>query len=255
MKKLQLSDFKTYSKKELEYFTEFSDDYDLKFYEVEGLQYVKIHNLLKRPEELKEFLVQFPTEDRTKSLIEEDESNATSKAPGFQQPIESKFLIKLGKNLFDIIKKNCFCKYNYEQSTWEYYTNCCYPNMPSYNMNYLPHVDPFSYACNIFLTDVPNTGTSFFKYESKNKTYYSSAELLRNAEDTKIFGESYMKKGVKSGIDKWVAFDGDDMFTRYHHITADYNSCSIYRGNRWHSIYYDAENSTDIRYSLVAVIK
>lgn len=255
MNKLQLSDFKTYSKKELEYFTEFNEDYDLKFYEVEGLQYLKINNILKRPEELKQFLVQFPTEDRTKSIIEGGECNATSKAPGFQQPIESRFLINLSKNLFSIIKQNSFCKYSYEQSTWDYYTNCCYPNMLSYNMNYLPHVDQFSYACNIYLTDVPNTGTSFFKYNSKNKTYYSSIDLLRNSEDVKEFGESYTKKGIKTGLSKWVAFAGDDMFTRYHHVPAEYNSCSIYRGNRWHSIYYDAENSTDIRYSLVGVIK
>ena len=56
------------------------------------------------------------------------------------------------------------------------------------------------------------------------------------------------------GFSDWKTYTGDDFFTRYLYLPAEYNSCSMYRGNRWHGITYDA-NCDDIRYSIVGVMR
>ena len=58
----------------------------------------------------------------------------------------------------------------------------------------------------------------------------------------------------KNGVSPWIKYEGDDCYQRYYHLPSDYNSISMYRGNRWHSATFDAENSKTGRYSLVKAV-
>ena len=147
--------------------------------------------------------------------------------------------------------------------------------MRAYNKNYLPHVDPFSYACNLFVTDSSQHGTSFFKYVDPvtEKSYYSMGDVMSAGKeirerytqglkdwygyelsdpDKQTRGPGMMQ--ATNGDSEWVHYTGDDFYTRYYFMPSDFNSMSMYRGNRWHSATFDAKNSKTGRYSMVACI-
>ena len=122
----------------------------------------------------------------------------------------------------------------------------------------------------MYLTQCNNTGTSFFRFVSTSgKSYYNSIQLSRSREACEEFNKKYednRKKYTKNPIEgtdlgDWVYYIGDSedeplpKFERYAYIKAERNMCSMYRGSRWHGISYDADNETDIRYSLVGVIR
>lgn len=256
MTKIYLDQFTRYTALELDALCEFNPDMEIHRGEVEGTKYITVKNILKRPDDLREFLSKFPCEDRNKSMEEDGVSHISSKAPGFQQPIDKTYFLALSDGLFHLGKSQKLFKYSKDDVEFEYYTNCCYPGMKSYNKNYLPHVDPFSIAANIYLTDVPNTGTSFFKFIGEDdKPFYSVSDLLRDRDrGQKKYDDNIGEYKIESGWNEWKYFTGDDFYQRYHFIPAEYNSCSMYRGNRWHSITYDA-NQDDVRYSVVGVIR
>lgn len=256
MTKISLDKFTRYTAAELDALCEFNPDMEIITGECENTKYITVKNILKRPDDLREFISKFPCEDRNLSIEDNGRTHISSKAPGFQQPIEKIYMMELSKNLYELGISNKLFKYKQEDLEFEYYTNCCFPGMKSYNRNYLPHVDPFSIAANIYLTDVPDTGTSFFKFVGKdNKSFYSVSDLLRDRErGAQVYEDNINKYKIESGWSDWVKFTGDDFYQRYHYIPAEYNSCSMYRGNRWHGITYDA-TCDDVRYSIVGVIK
>ena len=251
-----LDQFTRYTARQLDALVEFNPDMEVEFNVCEGTKYLRIRNVLKRPDDLAEFLSKFPVEDRNMSMEVDGMTHISSKAPGFQQPIDRTHLLMLGHSIYDIATANKLIKYNREDVIFEYYTNCCYPGMRSYNTNYLPHVDPFSIAANFYLTDVPNTGTSFFKFVGEdNKFFYSLYDLLRDrGRGQQNYDDNIENYKIESGWEEWNYFTGDNFYQRYLYLPAEYNSCSMYRGNRWHGITYDA-NCDDVRYSLVGVIR
>ena len=273
-----LEHFSTYSTHEIMDVCMLNDikDIEIDIGDVEGLRYFKAHNLLKNPLGLREFLQKFPAENKEKSALE-GHSFSGSKSPGLQQPIERAFMGFMSYQLFNLCKQYNFLKYKEKSVTWKYYTNYYYNGMRAWNKNYLPHVDPFSYASNIFLTDSSEHGTSFFKYVDPvtEKSYYSMGDVMSSTKEvrdrfTKGLTDWYgyevsdpdhpvNKQGTgvmqcKNGDSSWVHYTGDDFYTRYHFLPSDFNSMSMYRGNRWHSATFDAKNSKTGRYSLVGCI-
>tara|TARA_B100001996_G_scaffold263823_1_gene205798 strand:- start:369 stop:1202 length:834 start_codon:yes stop_codon:yes gene_type:complete len=270
--KLTLADYHRYTSRELDSIFELTDNLKInkQFDDETGLKYVTVHDLFKRPDEVIDFLKDIPSEDRTKSIVEDRFTYMSSNAPGFQQPLESKLVAQLGDNIYNLGKDTGLHKYERSQCCLEYYTNTCYPGMKSCQTNWLPHVDPFSIACNMYLTQCDNTGTSFFRFvTTSGKKYYSTLQLGRSRQACEEFRSKYednrsdYTQGPQEGtqVSDWVYYLGDSedeplpKFERYAYIKADRNMLSMYRGNRWHGITYDADNEKDIRYSLVGVIK
>lgn len=253
---MNLTDFKIFTKKDLDHFCEINEDCEVKINQVEDLQYITIDNFLKYPEELAEFCKLFPAENKNESLKQIDFTDIKSNSPGIQQPIDEKFLKTLGRNLYKIMEEKNFCKYEYNEDMWGFYTNLFYPGMQAYNKNYLPHVDPFTYACNIFLSNAKQTGTAFYKFKGENKEYYNGSQLGRSqVEYFRFLRRIETKSPYTAGFEEWKPFDGDEDFIMYHCIPAKFNSVTIYRGNFWHGVYYKTDDPDNYRYSLVAVIR
>lgn len=228
------------------------------------LKYIKIKNFLENAEDLKEFLLHFPAIDRFKSIEEEDDFIKNeyvngSKAPGIQQIIPNHYLKSIQLSLHKILNDLNFCRYNYDPDLWDFYTNYLDPNIKSFESNNLAHTDPFTYACNIYLTEVENTGTQFFKFKGLKKDFYDTNSLMRDPEELEYFKSSNIysdpRKYNKLNFKDWEVFNGNEYLHEYHYIPAEYNSVTIYKGCFWHSIKYDAKNSTKVRYSLVGAIK
>jgi len=273
--KLDMSEFNRYTSKQLDGIFELNDNLEIINDVVEecGLKYATIHNFFKRPDEVIDFLKHIPSEDKTESMMKDKFTYMASNAPGFQQPLESKLAKSLCDNLYELGKRTGLHKYEKSQVRFNYYTNCCYPGMKACQNNWLPHIDPFSLACNMYLTEVENTGTSFLKFIStEGREYYNATQLARSKRATEEYikkyewsqeQNKYFSKNPIEGTDisDWVSYEGDPpdeplpRFEKYHYIKADRNMCSMYRGNRWHGITYDADKETNIRYSLVGVIK
>lgn len=289
---IQKSELPTYSFNELVEICEFNhiDEMDVHLGDKHGTRYCYVENILKHPLELRKFLMNFPAEDRNLSAMQAKESNngasfSNSRAPGLQQPIERQLMPALGNQLFNLVANQLnFIKYNYRSINWKYFTNCFYPGMVSWNRNYLPHMDPFSYAANFFLTDHPGAGTTFFRVKDpeQDRYYYNMSEItcpasrkngvarryIDNLKERYAYNEEKIedpKRGYDNGIGKlahctvgkepWPLFKGDDYYEGYLHLPSSFNTMSFYRGNRWHTASYDAQNETDARYSLVAVIE
>lgn len=253
---ISLDLFKRYSYSDIEELTSINPNCEVEKYEVEKLQYFKIRNFLQNPEDLKKFLIQFPCEDRMKSITEDGKTEIVSQAPGFQQIFSSYYYKNISRYFHNLLIKENLCHYQWQTHAWDFYTNCIYSGMKSYNKNYLPHIDEFSYAANIFLTDVKNTATSFFKYKGIDKNFYNLKELIRDKKELEYY-KSYIRKKTPENekILEWPLYEGDENFIKYHSVPSEYNCVSMYKGNFWHSIYFNAGVPNSIRYSLVGVLK
>lgn len=287
------------------------DKLDIEMGECEGTKFLYIHNLLRNPLDLRKLMMNFPAENRLQSRKDAKRQNkgvgfSQSKAPGLQQPIERQLLPALGNELFFLIGDRLrFIKYRRESVNWKYFSNCFFPGMKAWDRNYLPHMDPFTYAANIFLTDHPKAATSFFKYvdpvtgkshynlpdvcsmkshkdgtkdryvegiierygyrpkdgveaakQTLNKMGAPTKEVLKKFEKN-IYNFSDQKyfKSPDVGEEKWEFWSGDEFYQEYLELPSLFNTLSFYRGNRWHSAKFDAENEKSARYSLVGVIE
>ena len=273
---LTLEHFKRYSTHEIMGICELNKvgDIEVDIGHNEGLRYLKAHNVLKRPLEFRDFMLNYPAENKEKSS-KEGHSFSGSSSPGLQQPVERVFMTFLGYQLYDLCKQYNFLKYKKDAITWKYYTNYYYNGMRAFNKNYLPHVDPFSFAANIFVTDSSEYGTSFFKYVDPvtKKSFYSMGDVMSSGDEirnryteglSKWYGYEISNADDRSrrtgmmqctnGDSEWVHYEGDDFYQRYHFLPSNFNSLSMYRGNKWHSATFDAKNSKRGRYSMVACI-
>lgn len=255
---------KGYSRSEFDYLCETNPDMEIEHCQVEKLKYIKIKNFLKHPIELREFCLDFPTEDTFRSISENTYKEDRSSSPGLQQTIDDRFVSSIAKTLHGIMFKKGMIKYDNNMLLWDWYTNMFYPKMNAFGGNQHPHIDPFSFACNIYLSDVNDckSGTNFFKCtmtdpDGNEDNFYNLFELkspLRNAHDYLPVFEDVIEKNKGSGIKTFKTFQGDQVYKKYHFVPGDFNSVSIYKGSYWHNIEYDAENSKQYRYSLVGAI-
>ena len=272
-RRITLDKFSRYTSTELEAICEFNPDMEVELHKHEGGKYLRIKNVLKRPDDLAEFCSKFPCQDRNKSIELGQSSPIKSKAPGFQQPIDDIYFTSLNKQIAEIGIQNNLVKYNLSDIKYRNYTNCCYPGMKAVAENYKPHVDFFSIAANFYLTDVKNTGTSFYKIETKAKSIYTDVDLSRRLNDpdikavydeiissksfppTCLTQEKYDQLMLEDDVvEDWIHWTGNHIWKRYLYVPAEYNSCLMYRGNIWHTITYDP-TVEDVRYSLVSVIR
>ena len=265
------------------------DDMDVHVGEQHGQRFVYVQNILENPLQMRDFLKRFPAEDRNVSAVQAikngGHSFSGSKAPGLQQPIEKMLMTAFANELYFLLYKRLnFIKYSFRHIGWKYFTNCYYPGMNSYDRNYLPHTDPFSYAANLYLSDHGNeSGTSFFRHQDPvTKTWHYNLNTIYTDKATKDGTRrryvdeckrryGYIEDGTLEkptlnwaikpedsgyvGIEPWKLWEGDDFYQRYIYLPANFNSLSFYKGLRWHSATYDAENSKSARYSMVGVLE
>lgn len=255
---ISLDQFYRCSYQEIEEITQVNPDCDIEVCKVEKLEYLKIRNFLKNPVDLRNFLINFPAEDLMKTLVNGGENVRGSKSPGFQQVMNAFWFKSISKSLHDIMEKNKLVHYGWSPPLWEFYTNCIYSGMKSYRLNYRPHLDQFKYAGNIYLTDVEDTGTSFYKFIGDEKEYYTNQELFSSGNSNDVLKyksslDSYVENS--SDVTPWPYYSGDKDFAQYHKISADFNSVSLYKGKYWHSVYFRSDVPNTIRYSLVAVLR
>lgn len=258
----------TYSRSELDYICEPNEDMEIEYCTVEKLKYLKIRNFLKRPLELRDFCMKFPTEDTHRSMVEKTYKDDRSASTGLQQMMDDRFVSRITKKLHAIMFKHGVVKYENNMMMWDYYTNLFYPNMKSAKGNNYPHIDPFSFAANIYLSEVNDckSGTNFFKCvftdpDGNPDIFYDVFELkspLRNQHNYLPIFEKYREYHVNKpsfeDFKTFKTFQGDEFYKKYHFVPGEFNSVTLYKGCHWHNIEYDAENSKQHRYSLVAAI-
>ena len=257
MRDFHITEFSRYTREEIETLTEINPDAEIKLHQVDGIKYIRATNFLKRPDDLAEFMSKFPAEDRNLTIQAGQESDVGSSAPGFQQYISEFYFRELNKNLFKIGYDLKLHKYNQRRTEFDNFTNCCYPGMKAYHRNYLPHTDSFGLAANMYLTDPGTpTSTSFFRLRTSSGTLiHNEFELSRAGDrDVQELQERYTYDSSGVGWEPWVEFRGNDFYEFYYEIPAEYNSMSMYRGNIWHSITYDASEKSKVRYSLVTAM-
>ena len=115
--------------------------------------------------------------------------------------------------------------------------------------------DPFSFAANIFLTDNEDSSTDLFKINLGDGKYvYRAKDLARHHEHWLAEKSRREEKNNSDELTKWYHWKGDDTYIMYHSIKADFNSVTMYKGDYYHALGYDAELNTDVRYSLVGII-
>jgi hypothetical protein len=248
---ISLSDFIRYSDKEILELTRINEKCSIEKNKIEKLEYVKIYDLFLYPEDLKNFLIKFPCEDRMLSLGVEG-TELTSSAPGFQQTFDKHYFRRISLFMDNIMRENNLTQHSWDVKNWDYYSNCMYSGMSSYQRNNLPHVDPFYFACNMYLSDLNKTGTTFFKFVGNENEYYNIDDLHRKSKkDYTLYTKELFKSSLDTEFKLWETFVGNKYYQKYHVIDADYNSASIYKGSYWHSVIFDAKDPNQIRYSLV----
>lgn len=252
---ISTSDFSLISVKEIEELFSINDNIEINFNRVEQLEYITISDFLRYPEDVKNFLVKFPSEDRLKSIIEVNKI-IVNKAPGFQQPFNNIFFLPLSERLHQIAFQYGFCNYEYDKRYWDFYSNCLHSDMQSFKMNYLPHLDSFSTAANIYLTDIEDTYTAFFKFiDCKGNEYPSVHKIKSNQIAMDEYISTMAEYSSSEDLGEWKVFRGNKHFVEYHRIPSLFNCVSMYRGKFWHNVQFDASIPNRIRYSLVCVLK
>jgi hypothetical protein len=252
---ISLSDFKLYSMSEIDELFSINDNIEIEYHKVEELEYITIQNFLRNPEDAKKFLINFPTEDRLQTIIETGDENIVNKAPGFQQTFSSMFFKPISKKLHKVLEDYNYCSYSWHPRHWDFYTNCLYTGMKSYRRNYIPHVDEFAAAGNIYLTDIDDTYTAFFKYVNQDKIYYNINRLKLDDQETIKYINLIRAHSMSEGLSEWKIFSGDENFVEYHRIPSQYNTVSLYKGKYWHNVHFDASIPNRIRFSLVSVLR
>lgn len=253
---ISLSDFTLYSNNDLQEICAINENIKIEHNKVDNLEYITIPDFLKNPEELKKFLIDFPTEDRIRSIQESKYTDIVSQAPGFQQTFSSIFFKPISQKLHEVLMRHNMCQYEWNSNLWDFYTNCMYSGMKSYNKNYEPHVDEFSYAGNIYLSKIQNTSTSFFKYAGAERIYNTINEVAINIPERNRYNNLVRNRSItEKAFDEWQIFEGNEHFIKYFEIPSLYNCVSLYKGKYWHNVKFDASIPDRIRYSLVAVLK
>jgi len=258
----------SYSRAELDHICELNADMEIEYVTVEKLSYLKIRNFLKRPLELRDFISQFPTEDSYRSMVEGTYKEDRSASTGLQQMMDDRFVSKISEKLYKLMFDHRMIHYENSAFMWDYYTNLFYPGMKMNRGNNYPHIDPFSFAANIYLSEVNDckSGTNFFKCKfidpetGEDDIFHSVFELkspLRNKHNYipifEKYREGHTQDKAASDHKLFSTFQGDDFYIKYHFAPGEFNSVTLYKGCHWHNIEYDAR-SKQHRYSLVGAV-
>jgi len=171
--------------------------------------YLVFDDFLKKPDEYKEVLRQFP-------VFPSDFFYDTS-SPGWRQIIPFEFFT----NIENVLG-------NYTGSdTWvqQSFTNIYRSGMPCNCKSWYPHQDSMNYALNLWLCDGPG-GTAFHTWRGR----YHGLGLPEETQG-RIFN-----KQVKGNFE-YEEFRGDDEWEMYHLEPVKYNRAIFYNGNNFHSAF------------------
>jgi len=233
----------------------------------DNLNYITIDNFFKNPHDIVDVLKLFPINDKSKFYEKISELKKTKwlQQPGLQQFFPINYLESLSFTLYKLLAEYDYVPYDIENSgdylrlgrqlsQFVYYSNIFYPGILKISNNNLPHFDQSQFAFNIFLSENVGGGTSFYNLVYNNKRYASLNAVLSETDPA-------MKEGIKNELNKmndtcevapYDAFEGNEMWEKYHTIEYKFNRLCLYKGNFWHNVYYDANTETNIRYSLSA---
>ena len=190
----------------------------------EYLNYIKISNFLRYPEEFINVFSQYPALTGPSYVT----------IPGARQnftPIELKnillaYQVILGK--FDI---------KTDPRQWISSTNIMWDGMLCQKGSNKPHCDVYGMVANLWLSNHKG-GTAFYKFRGKFK------ESDLSEDEYKIYLHT------QKGTEKWYNFEGDSNWEKYHLIPTEYNTVYIYDGGFFHSPYPELTN--EYRYSLTS---
>lgn len=233
----------------------------------DGLTYITIDNFFKNPHDIVDVLKLFPVNDKTKFFekVSQLKKSKWLKQPGQQQFFPINYLESLSFTLYKLLAEYDYVPYDIENSAnysllgkqlsqFVYYSNIFYPGMLKENNNNLPHFDQSQFAVNIFLSENVGGGTAFYNLIHDNKRYPSLNSIIGETEQSNK--EAIKNKlNAMNDVDEtspYDAFDGNDMWEKYHTIDYEFNRLCLYKGNFWHSVYYDSTKETNVRYSLSA---
>lgn len=216
-----------------------------------------IKNFYKDPVAVKEFLQKFPVVTQ----------NATQ-SPGLQQHFPMPAMTALSK-VYDYLY-GILSKYRYpinarvsldntqSYSDWQTYCNTHWKHMDISAVSMIPHVDPFNYAFNIWLTDDNPAGTEFYYHQtnSEHPAAYTQSKITgpgTTARACSINGNYLPAISGNWDPDKIDTFFVERGWHRYLTIEPEYNSCTFYPSLFFHKPEWDSRNYKEdlLRYSQV----
>lgn len=258
---------------DLEKILSINNDLKIQEHVVEDLFYITIDNFFKNPDDLVDFLIQFPSDNIQQKLNcnEFDFKNNNYRCPpGIQQIIHPRYLEGLSIRLIEILTETNFIpntKNKTENSSSEvyynqinnfgYYTNYIGPEAVSFRQNHIPHIDQCKFTFNFHLSKNVNSGLNFYKLKTKNKTHSRLKSILDDSIEVRKEISSKLNDASnlnfnENNIKKYKSIIEDDLFVCYEECDFKFNRLVLYEGDYWHSIKYDANVEKNPRYSLVS---
>jgi hypothetical protein len=244
-----------------------TNSFDVQQQKYDNLTYITIDNFFKNPNDIVDTLKLFPLYDKTKfyeRLSERQEVNKLIEPTGFQQYFPNNYFDSLSYLFYKLLAEHDYVPYDIQNSPdameigsqlqqFVYYSNIFYPGMLATGSGNYPHFDHSKFAFNIFLSQNVGGGTAFYNLRHKDKTYSSINELVAEENrDIKIEIRDKLNDMNNNKSKPFIAFDGDEIWEKYHTIDYEFNRLCLYQGHNWHNIYYDSTKETDVRYSLSA---
>lgn len=246
-----------------------NEDIEINEHSIDDLYYVTIDNFFKNPDDLVDFLIQFPTSDVEKQIKDnhDDISENIKVPPGIQQLLHPTIFEQLSFNLIGILaeanfipnkndkrKKNDASLAN-QLSKFIYYTNYIGPESVSFRNNNFPHIDQYKFSFNFHLSKDVNSALSFYNLKESGKLYSGIKSIMKESPEIREKIRDKLNKTIThkdNSIDKFKSITENDIFKLYEECEFKYNRLVIYEGSYWHSIKYDANTEKNPRYSLVS---
>lgn len=244
---------------------EVNSGFDVHTDNYQDLSYITIDNFFKNPHDIVDVLKLFPVNNKNNFYeeIKKLKKHQYNKAPGIQQIFPSSYFESLSFILYKLLAEYDYVPYDIENSgdylllgkqltQFVYYSNIFYPGILKENNNNLPHFDQFTFAFNIFLSENVTGGTAFYNLIHNEKRYATIDSIVAEDDyDTKVQIQAALNS-MNDGDEPttYNYFENNDLFEKYHTIDYEFNRLCLYKGVYWHSVYYDAEQEKNLRYSL-----
>ena len=265
---LTFNDLKSYNFKEI---FQVNPDLKIQSHQIDSLDYITVDDFFVYPEKVVDFLKQFPCDDIIHKIqnnykIGDTVDENVFKPLGIQQLLPNRYFDNLSFNLFSLLSDADFITTksqevleNYDKfskyiTQFVYYTNFYYPNMICINQNHTPHFDQYEYAYNIYLSEDVGGGTAFYKLKYNNRYYDTIQSIVEDTQNRVSIGHllNNYKQTDSNIIKEYIPIDDDNVFTKYHLVECKYNRLVLYKGNYWHSAYYNSKEEKNSRYSLAS---
>ena len=227
-----------------------------------SLVYVTVNNVLKNPEQAKDMLTKFPLITSNGNPIH------LSSHPGHQQRFTQDIIIAIYNSglfgpMYEALNDLKLTVPGAQQSDvdWDIYTNLYYTDMPvPKKVGNYPHIDPYKFIFNIWLSEESYPGTTFYYFETQDggaeKVYQPESYVYdaSQAHIDKFYYDTlhqYQNVGSSPTTPNWIDFrKGDNQWKPYFEIPIKYNTITGYYSNFYHSAALPVDIGTEVRYSL-----